>query len=209
MNHAKAQALFACLLIASTLLIGLSVAQTPPAPNQIQQGDGANMPTVTAQYGYFYGWPAPVNITAQLFGDFGALDITTTGDLYHGAYNATGALYGNFGTNPITTLGSITGTQINTGPGFTEVYPMNQSLLTTDSVDFGGASVNWLNLGGDNRTDWFDYLAGFTSTFTVLYEGGIYRAYYQNGTVFMEDADVYTVINAVLEESTSDASGTP
>src|SRR4030042_1766522 len=115
MNHAKAQALFAGPLIASPLLIGLSVAQTPPGPNTIQQGDGANMPTVTAQYGYFYGWPAPVNVTDQLFGNFGALDIITTGDLYHGADNVTGALYGNFGTNPATTLGSIPGAPPTTG----------------------------------------------------------------------------------------------
>src|SRR4030042_3040031 len=86
MNHAKAQALFAGPLIASPLLIGLSVAQTPPGPNTIQQGDGANMPTVTAQYGYFYGWPAPVNVTERLFGNFTGLPLTgTTLDTGQGA----------------------------------------------------------------------------------------------------------------------------
>ena len=177
--------LWSLIIILGLMLSGAVVySQTPPGPNTIQQGDGANMPTVTAQYGYFYGWPAPVNVTGRLFGNYTGLPLTgTTLDTGQGPNE----LY-DMNQNVLTTS-AVTFVTVDTGQGANELFPMdqgvrstddvayanvtvtdeltlggvprttwpaafNQSLNTTDDVEFHGVTTGWVNLGGDNRTAW-------------------------------------------------------
>ena len=137
MNAFDRRALLLTLIVAMLLGASIGYSQTPPGPNTIQQGDGANMPTVTAQYGYFYGWPAPVNVTGRLFGNYTGLPLTgTTLDTGQGPNE----LY-DMNQNVLTTS-AVTFVTVDTGQGANELYPMDQGVTSTDDVVFNSVDLS-------------------------------------------------------------------
>jgi len=151
------------------LLAGTAIgySQTPPGPNTIQHGEGINLPTITATDGYFYG-----------------------------AVNVTGALFGNFGTNPITTTGALVTSLINTGPGFTEVYGMDQDVTAASGVTFATVDT------GQGANELYDMDQNVLTTSDVNFTSVEADDYYLRGstnlTAWVEgliDAGNYTYVS--------------
>ena len=89
----------------------------------------------------------------------------------------------------------------------------DQSLNTTDDVEFQGVTTGWMSLDGVNRTTWpatapvsgnSTYLG---DTFLVIYDGVNYQGVYYNGTVLFTNASPYTTIQNCINYVTADAAG--
>ena len=91
----------------------------------------------------------------------------------------------------------------------------DQSLNTTDDVEFNSLTTPSITLNGATRTDWpaTAPVSGNSTyggdTFLVVFDGVNFQGIYFNGTILYTDASPYTVTQACLDYVTRNAAGNP
>lgn len=126
-------------------------------------------------------------------------DLNATGSWYRGTTNLTDRLLG--------TWGALIADTLDTGQGAYELYDMDQNVKTTDKVTFAnisadGVDVDWVDLGGVNRTTWpsgggggaseeypYTYLVFINATATYAISG-------DTGQIEFQNADSDVVLNS-------------
>ena len=168
---------------------------------------------------FFYGAGTGVDLQAS------AVNCSISNNIFANTspYSDSGSgtkIIGNYGSGTdlydmdqsVKTTDAVSFTTVDTGYGANELYGMNQNVTTTSSPQFNGVDVDWVDLGGVNRTTWPS--AGAISGNVTLGDGEYY-CYIEGSNyvainrtkVLYNNTDPDTCIQTALDAATSNSAG--